>query len=853
MLSHATHATIDTATKNSAIPRNPASRLSQRPLILFLILTGFALRLYHLGSESLWYDETVSAYLATQPITELIAHTARDIHPPAYYLLLYAWRLVSNPSVAFGLEYLYAWPSVCLSILVMALIYTITRRYFGPNAATWALVISLVQPFQVWFAQEVRMYALGACCLMLTLWAVSPLLIPPTKHQPEHQLHSLLSPSRVTLYVTAALLGLYTLYYFLFWLVVLNLGIIISLGRNWRGVRTWLLLQALILVGWLPWLPTFLRQAITPPVPSWRVPWENTTEITTALSEGIAAILIGHTPPLTINWPWALVILCLSLAFYIYTKSITPQRRLIWLLFCFGPLMLLLGVSLIGPNIYHVRYLATYAPIFALLVGAIFAHLRRSQALLPFILLVAISSASLHEFWNNPRYAADDHRSAVATLANQWRPGDAILVNAGWVYTALDLYWPNELPSPSASRPPAIAGMPRLPALIQSSDSLATSAPIIYRTGSVDGPSSLGWGLPESDFYAISQSATTEALAELTANHATIWHYRLYDTVSDPNALIRNWFKEHTTLEYSQPFPGPGFLLLEGYRTSAQIPPTPTADIEISYLDAALHLKTVSYPDTLPAGETLYVNLAWEKIAAVAPAQSPSLSLRLYDAQGQFLLQSDTPVTAANMDSSQSLALPIPADTIPGAYTLSLVVYAPENLEPYAPTAVDNTQLPTPTSLGQVTIGLPTMIPHTQSPQATFDYIDLLKVESPTAALPPNASFATAWTWRPRASGYTDNYTAHLQLIDEATQAVATWDFALGSESYPSSAWAAGYPLTQRVENMLPANIPPGIYQLHISLTRTSDGKAIPARQSWMPWQQPSIKVGQIEIMRETK
>ena len=79
--------------------------------VCFIILGGFALRLYHLGAQSLWYDETVSAYLASQSIPDLIAHTARDIHPPAYYLLLHLWtRLAGHSefalaffSLAFGL------------------------------------------------------------------------------------------------------------------------------------------------------------------------------------------------------------------------------------------------------------------------------------------------------------------------------------------------------------------------------------------------------------------------------------------------------------------------------------------------------------------------------------------------------------------------------------------------------------------------------------------------------------------------------------------------------------------------------------------------------------------------------
>ncbi len=57
-------------------------------------------------------------------------------------------------------------------------------------------------------------------------------------------------------------------------------------------------------------------------------------------------------------------------------------------------------------------------------------------------LLVLVSILSLAEFWSNPRYRADDHRQAVATLAAEWRPGDVILANAGWIYPIIDVYWP---------------------------------------------------------------------------------------------------------------------------------------------------------------------------------------------------------------------------------------------------------------------------------------------------------------------------------------------------------------------------------------------------------------------------
>ena len=87
----------------------PAQRLT---LILILWL-GFLLRLYHLGADSLWYDETVSALLASKPLAAMWAHTARDIHPPLYYALLHAWRQAAGHS-EFALGFFSLWFGIAI-------------------------------------------------------------------------------------------------------------------------------------------------------------------------------------------------------------------------------------------------------------------------------------------------------------------------------------------------------------------------------------------------------------------------------------------------------------------------------------------------------------------------------------------------------------------------------------------------------------------------------------------------------------------------------------------------------------------------------------------------------------------
>ena len=137
----------------------PAS--TQRSLLLLAVVVGFGLRLYRLGAESLWYDESVSVFLARQAVPDLIARTAGDIHPPGYYLLLHLWQMLATPRLGHGLEFLFAWPSLWFGMLIIVLLYAVVRRLFGPLAALVTAWVAAVNPYQIWYSQEVRMYTQG--------------------------------------------------------------------------------------------------------------------------------------------------------------------------------------------------------------------------------------------------------------------------------------------------------------------------------------------------------------------------------------------------------------------------------------------------------------------------------------------------------------------------------------------------------------------------------------------------------------------------------------------------------------------------------------------------------------------
>ena len=232
-----------------------AIRLSEtagRLLTLAGLLVAFLLRLYRLGDESLWYDETVSAFLARQPFADMVSHTALDIHPPGYYALLHAWATVTAPFGTPALEYLLAYPSLWFGLLSIALLAPIGRILLGHSPPILAVWLAAINPFQLWYAQEVRMYtvaaALGSCALLAALQFTRATAGPHAG-----QSHNASTVAWLALYAVAAAAGLYTLYYFAFALLAVNLAVLttfylLSRNRNHkhlgRGALAWVAAQA---------------------------------------------------------------------------------------------------------------------------------------------------------------------------------------------------------------------------------------------------------------------------------------------------------------------------------------------------------------------------------------------------------------------------------------------------------------------------------------------------------------------------------------------------------------------------------------------------------------------------------
>src|SRR5262245_14578312 len=125
-------------------------------LVLILALAIF-LRFYLLDAQSFWNDEGNSARIAERSLTLITEGAAGDIHPPLYYYLLHFWRGVFGTS-EFALRSL----SAVLGVLLVGLTFLIGRKAFSAGIGLLAAFVAAINPFQIYYSQEARMYILLA-------------------------------------------------------------------------------------------------------------------------------------------------------------------------------------------------------------------------------------------------------------------------------------------------------------------------------------------------------------------------------------------------------------------------------------------------------------------------------------------------------------------------------------------------------------------------------------------------------------------------------------------------------------------------------------------------------------------
>ena len=394
--------------------------------LLLILLLAALLRVYRLDFQSLWSDEGISLLRSSLPLGEML-QTMPVEHAPGYFLLLALWLPAAGAS-DFALRFLSVWPSV----LAVALAFRLAADMGSRRAGLAAALLLAVNPFQVWYAQEARMYSWLLAAALGSTWMLWKLLSGP-RPGPE-QRNSRWWPVALGYSVlTAATIYLH------------HYGFLVPLGHTiyalilltWTGDRRrfarWLLGGAGVVVLYLPWLPRLLGvfgfSGWRPPVDPWQLPWRYLTAYT-----------VGDAMPTP--WRTWLPWIYLALALIGLWGWWRHDRRagLLLALSTVVPLAAALALALRQPD-FHERYTSFMsAPLLMLVAGSSLIGRGRASArrcISPALLLgslllaglVTANGAALHRHYTDTSLHKPDFRSAAARIEQNEQPGDVILVD----------------------------------------------------------------------------------------------------------------------------------------------------------------------------------------------------------------------------------------------------------------------------------------------------------------------------------------------------------------------------------------------------------------------------------------
>lgn len=603
--------------------------------LIGIMLFAFALRLFRLDAQSIWWDEGISLHLATSPLPVLLTDRLNNIHPPLYFILLKGWTTLVGVS-PFAARYL----SVLAGWLQVALVFALLRRWFGLRTALVGAGLAAVTAVSVIYAQEIRVYAMLPL-IYLALLGLTQALVARGPARPSR-------PAHWVVLGLVAWIGLHLHYIvgFVVAYVALWAGLAFVRQRRWGDLRRGLLTLAVVGAASLPWFVavvanwqvvqaeanagTFAAEPVPLRFLLEQVWVFHLTGLPGALARSAVRWLAGGT---------AVALAAASILNLIPRPARWPTASLLshWLL----PLASALVVWSVR-SFSHPRYVAIFVSGLTLLVASLLLPGARRQlpgrgwrlagSLAAGALGVGVVTASLVGLWLyffDAGAAKDDVRGVASYLEARTAPGDLILV------PETDWSLPFEYAGEATVAMPGVEG-------------------------------SAGWA----------------RLGALTAAGQRVFEVDYVRGTRDWQDVVPFALERAGALEAEEPIDA---LLVRRYELEKAVssPEFTPASVRIG----PLRLTGVSLEQDAAAGTAVTVALRWQLLEPVD--ERLHAALQLQDTDGWLLAAADRRLVDENgrptdqWQPDQSVTtyhvLPVAPGTPPLRYPLALGLYAPQS------------------------------------------------------------------------------------------------------------------------------------------------------------------------------
>lgn len=774
-------------------------------VLAVILLLAFALRIWLLGDQNIWWDEGLAIWAVRQGWTQTTLWTAGDVHPPLYFWLLWIWVRLAGES-----EFAARFLSLACGLVTVAALYPLGKILLGRKTALGSVILLAFSRFHIWWSQEMRMYIIATMWGVLSLYTLLRWL----------QAEGLLGSSEVSsqrryvlssLYVITTAAGLYTLYLFATIVVIENVFSIYLLFKQPAKNRTdllrrWLLSQLAIIGLFVPWLVLSLSR-----MRSWSVatPFDFRVLIqlyATLLTLGISTYIERYT------WlvaPFFFIVLVAQILLWRpcaqkpdYTtsttrgtgpiivetgsKSVSAKQSLpafLLFLFLLIPLVVVYAVTqprelFYAPRV-EARYLVLFAPAFYVLLAWSLAIL---YCRMKWIGIGAIAFVAAAFLWTLPghyvgRYLRDEHQTMVRIIAAYAEPGDAVLLVSGNRYPVFGYYYEKLLPG--NMRPPIYA-------------------------------------LPQHTLR-IDHNNVDQELASLAASHPRLWLAQVNAPMQDPENLVAQWLDQHYSKILSFGFAHNALALFApaGSVARAKLSSViPQYSLRTSLGNGAMLLGYDLSTQEFRAGDTVRLALYYSS------ENETKIILRMMDSQGRALEQLESTLVSAQPVARQQ-------------FDFNIYPYTPSNVYYFQIENLDTAHT-APISFGKLRVTRTKPLPKVKEvPNISFarleDGIEFLGYALTNTSgkavdvLHPGETAIVDLYWRSH-SKVSQSYTVFVHLVGQVYNPATQGPVWGGHDSQPLH---GGYPTTQWFINeivmdrhilTLDAQAPAGDYELEAGM-----------------------------------
>ena len=405
-----------------------------------LVLLALALRLYDLTGESLWYDEAYSVWISDMDVGSLRVLWEWKVEFPLYYLLFHYWlRLFGQGEFAVRLFGALAGTATIVPV------YLLGRELFDHKVGVFGALLLAVNPYHVWYSQEVRMHSWAVLLTVASLYCFWRLTNGgrggcQTSFNPPQSKGGL----RPVWWLGHILItGLsFHLHYYIIWIVLVeNVYYLLHLWRKhggilsreaWRSLRLWILDQLAVLLLAIPAAVVFLERFFASNDWGWLVANYRAPGLHDVLGLFEAYVLgMAFPGPSPLRWVILLGFLALAgwgtLRGYERIRRGAPSGGLGLVLLTLALPVTLVFVLGQFVAVWVIRYLLLFLPAFLLLVAlGVRALGRPALGAAAMIVLVAASLYALSGMYSKQQ--KEDWRGVAAYISAHAAQDDLIVL-----------------------------------------------------------------------------------------------------------------------------------------------------------------------------------------------------------------------------------------------------------------------------------------------------------------------------------------------------------------------------------------------------------------------------------------